>query len=88
MRPPSLLAQHGWDDGEGGFCVAAWEWGPNESIHLTMWTVDAAGHGRRLACDPPVQGQVTAAAAGPDDLYGILRPSNTFDYWSIVKVGR
>lgn len=86
-QPPSLLAQQGWDDGEGGFYVAAWEWGPNESIHLTMWTVDGAGHGRRLACDPLVQGQLTAAAASPDGIYGIVRPSNTSDYWSIVKIG-
>lgn len=87
-QPPTALAVAGWDDGAGGFYVEAREWGPNNSIHATMWAVDAAGQGQRLACDPLVNGGIRAAAVAPDGIYGVLQPGNSFDSWSIVKIAR
>jgi hypothetical protein len=87
-HPPTAYAVRAWDDGAGGFYVHAWEWGPNDALHATMWSLDAEGRGRRLGCDPLVRSIIYVAAIGPDAIYAIATPSNSSGYWSVVKIAR
>jgi hypothetical protein len=86
--PPAAYALKAWDDGAGGIYLNTWEWDPNGAFHSTMWSLDAEGRGRRLACDPVAGSMIPVAAIGPDGIYGILRPGNTPSYWSVVKISR
>lgn len=85
-KPPSAFPLAAWDDGRGGFYVAMWEWGTDEAIHVTMWTLDADGHGQRLACDPLVTSSIAAAAVAPDGIYVVVAYSN--QYWEVAKIAR
>lgn len=76
------------DDGAGGFYVHAWEWGPHDALHATMWSLDAEGRGPRLGCDPLVRSIISGAAVGPDGIYAVVTPRNPPGYWSIVKIAR
>lgn len=87
-QPPATFALKAWDDGAGGLYVQAWELGPHEELHATMWSIDADGRGRRLACDPLVGSRILAAAFGPTGIYGVTQLDNTVNYWSVVKISR
>jgi hypothetical protein len=83
-KPPAAYVRAAWSDGRGGWFVSTGEWGGDQARHTTIWAVDAAGEGRRLACDPEIDRQITTGAATPDAFYGIAVYSNL--YWQLVEI--
>lgn len=84
-RSRSLAPLQVWDDGVGGFYAAALELTNDGAWHLTAWSVDRAGIGKRLGCDPEVENHIVGAAVGSDALYLTLRERNLD--WRIVRIG-
>jgi hypothetical protein len=66
---------------------------PNDQRRGTIWAVDAAGNGRRLACSPQLGSSVVSVAVvTPDAFYGLAasldgEPIPSFDF-SVVRIPR
>lgn len=84
-KPPSAFPHAAWADGAGGWFISAWEWGTDDALHETVWSVDRVGNGRRLACDPEVKSTASVAAVGSDGLYLLVEQSN-LRTWQIAHV--
>ena len=85
-KPRNAYPMAAWDRGlgEGGWYVSTWEWGTDGALHTAVWSVNAMGEGKRLACDPEVGSRLIAGAAAPDTLYGVVRYTNL--YWQLIAV--
>jgi hypothetical protein len=83
-KPPQMLAHRAAARDRGAWFVAGWEAGADNDLHSTVWSVDAEGHGTRLACDPEVEGIVQELVVAPDGLYAVVEQPNL--YWQIVAI--
>lgn len=98
-KPPAMrpFYESGWPDGAGGWIVSGDELfqgdNPNDQRRGTIWAVDAAGNGRRLACSPQLGSSVVSVAVvTPDAFYGLAasldgEPIPSFDF-SVVRIPR
>ncbi len=94
MRP---FYESSWPDGAGGWIVSGDELfegdNPNDQRRGSIWAVDAAGNGRRLACSPERGAFVElVAVVAPDAFYGLAaslgsEPIRSYDF-SVVRIPR
>jgi hypothetical protein len=86
-KPRKAEPSAAWPAKDGGWLVALSEEASDHGKHVTLWSVDVAGNGTRLGCDPQVGRQVVAAAVGPDVVYlGVRYPLSgrqTDGYWEL-----
>jgi hypothetical protein len=88
-KPPTLEPGRGWPDGSGGWLFATTEEATDGQSHATIWRVDTAGVGKRLACD---QGALSATdlnelrAVFPalDGIYAVM--GAPLRGWSVVRI--
>jgi hypothetical protein len=83
-KPPNAYPMGAWERGGGGWYLSAWEWGKDDALHTALWTVDAAGKGTRISCDPEVRSRIQSATVTPEGFYAIV--SYTNQYIQIVAV--
>jgi hypothetical protein len=83
-KPRNAYPMGAWDRGGGRWYVSTWEWGTDGALHTAVWSVNALGDGKRLACDPEVGSRLIAGAAAPDAHYGVVRYTN--QYWQVIAV--
>jgi hypothetical protein len=86
-KPPAAQPSTFWSDGVGGGIVVATEPTNDGLTHVSVWAVDSAGNGRRLACDPEVAREVLTGVVGPDAVY-LAMTSAGGSYWQLVAVSR
>jgi hypothetical protein len=77
-----------WPDGNGGWVAIAGQLFDDLRQHITVWTIDANGQGRRLACSPTdgtsMPNIQDAPAIAPDAIY--LEDSGS--KFQIVRIAR
>lgn len=98
-KPPAMrpFYESSWPDGAGGWIVSGDELfegdSSNEARRGSIWAVDAAGNGRRLACSPQRGSSVElVGVVAPDAFYGLAaslgsEPIRSFDF-SVVRIPR
>jgi hypothetical protein len=84
-KPAHLYPMGAWSRGNGGWYVAALQWGPapDDRRHATIWSVEPDGRGTRLACDQMARSHVAAAVVAPDGLYAAIQRDSS---WQLVRV--
>jgi hypothetical protein len=87
-KPPTLDPGRGWSDGRGGWVFATSEKAIDGLAHATIWQVDAAGVGKRIACDrealPSRLIAFWAVIPAPDGIYGVM--GAPLRGWSVVRM--
>ncbi len=90
--PPRTIPMNIWPDGDRGWLVSALETLDDGLSHASVFFVDGAGQGTRVACEPTgaetiLQGRPAFAS---DAAYVVSRhvTDNTRVTWSIVRVPR
>ncbi|MCG5054686.1 MAG: hypothetical protein KA712_17125 [Myxococcales bacterium] len=67
--PRELFTTAAFDDGKGGWVLTGIERLADGAEHTTVFTVDAAGRSRRIACDPEVGRSASKGVLSPQGLY-------------------
>jgi hypothetical protein len=88
-KPPTLEPGRGWPDGSGGWLFATGEEATDGQSHATIWRVDAAGVGKRLACEVTALtgsrlNTFEAVIPAPDGIYAVM--GTPLVGWSVVRI--
>jgi hypothetical protein len=86
-QPPHSYPARAWKRPDGTWYLAVREPALGDDRKLSLWTLDATGHARRIACDPELDGTVTAGVAAPDGLY-LSVAHGAERRWKLVAVAR
>jgi hypothetical protein len=67
--PRPIVPAGVWSDGAGGWYVSTTETAMDLTLHTAIWSVDSAGKGIRLACDPKESSTIESAVATRAGIY-------------------
>lgn len=81
--PKRFVAQAAWDDGQGGWFVSGSERLADGAWHTTIWSLNALGRARRLACDPEVGRYVVLGDVSPSGVF-IAASAQQLDYYTEI----
>jgi hypothetical protein len=95
-RFPPIAPTGAWSDGAGGWYISTIETATDLAGHAAIWSVDGAGKGVRLACDPRQWSTIQSAVATRGTIYLLVDQDGeggpnsppTPDSWQLAAVTR
>jgi hypothetical protein len=91
-KPRRAWPKAAWPEQDGSWLVMVSEAASDGGRHLAAWSVDRAGNGTRLVCDPEVDREVVAGAITPTGRYLAVRyfplggDLAVIGYWELVAL--